>query len=67
MTFQNLRGGERIKARVYAGMGLKGPQYTQKTVRVNRLLVFAEHVVCDIGNGQPLVVNDKNFIEVVSR
>ena len=67
MTFRNLQGGERIKVRLYAGLGRNGPQWTQRTVRVNRLLVFPTHVVCDKGNGQPVVVNDDNFVEVVSR
>ena len=67
MTFRNLRGGERIKVRIYAGLGPKGPQFTQKTLRVQRLLCFPTHVVADRGRGQPVVVDDGNFVEVVSR
>lgn len=67
MNYRNLSGGERIKVRMYAGRDRNGPQYTQRTVRVNRLLVFPDHVVADRGNGQPIVVNDENFVELVSR
>lgn len=67
MNYRNLQGGERVKVRMYAGRGPRGEiQWTQKTVRVQRLLCFPEHVVADRGNGQPIVVNDENFIEVVS-
>ena len=65
----NLRGGEVVEYRRYAGLGLRGPEYDLGRGKVNPLLIFPEHVVLNIGGrfGTPQVVNAENFVRVVRR
>ena len=65
----NLRGGDTVEYHAYAGMGRNGPEYRVGRGKVNRLLVFPDHVVLNIGgkHGTPAVVNGENFIRVVRR
>ena len=65
MSFQNLRGGDRVRVKVHAGIGPKGPEFAVRTARVNALLCFDTHVVADLGRGRPVIVNPLTFVERV--
>ncbi len=59
--FMGIEAGDRVTFRMYAGRGLKGPEYKPKTAMVNPLLIFEDHVVVNHGAmGQ--VVNTTNYI-----
>lgn len=62
--FKNLVGGQRVYFRQYAGLGRNGAEYKEASGKVNALLIFADHVVLNIGGkyGTPQVVDENNFI-----
>lgn len=65
-TFKGIKAGDRVTCLVYNGMGRGGPEYKEKTAKVNPLLIFETHVVVNIGTfGQ--VVNDGNYIRHTSK
>lgn len=66
MAFKDIKAGDKVKYRAYAGMGLKGPEYKIKIAKVNPLLIFAHHVVVNAGD-IPQVVNEQNFVEVIKK
>ena len=59
MTFRNIAPGDVVTYRTPQGQTRQG--------RAQRLLCFASHVVCDRGNGQPVVVNADNYVSHKSR
>lgn len=69
MSFMNLKGGDRVEFRQYAGLGLKGPEYKNRVAKVQRLLVFDDHVIVNLGGpyGTPGLVDASNFVRVVRR
>lgn len=68
MAFQNLKGGDKVRFRMRSGMKVVGrkavPDYVEKVAKVQPLLVFADHVVVNLGGqyGKPYVVDAGNFI-----
>lgn len=68
MSFQNLKGGDRIRFLRPNGLKLQGgkatPEYRATTAKVQRLLVFEDHVVVNLGGqyGTPYVVDSTNYI-----
>jgi hypothetical protein len=68
MAFQNLRGGDRVRFRMRAGMKIVGtsvvPDYVTRVARVQPMLVFEDHVVVNLGGryGTPAVVDASNFL-----
>lgn len=60
MSYQGLKGGDRVTFWMQAGSG----ERKRRTAPVQRLLVFPTHVVVNLGGrfGTPYVVNDANFI-----
>lgn len=68
MSFQNLKGGDKVRFWRPAGLGIKNgkavQEYAKCTAKVQPLLVFATHVVVNLGGkyGTPFVVDASNFI-----
>jgi hypothetical protein len=42
------------------------PQGAEATARAQPLLCFSSHVVCDRGNGQPVVVDPYNYVSHIN-
>lgn len=63
---KSIEPGDKVTALFPAGIGLKGPEYKERTGEVNRLLIFPEHVVINLGGkyGTPGVVDAKNIVKV---
>ena len=64
MSFENLKGGQRVRFWLRSGTGPKGAESKQRVAKVQPLLVFADHVVVNLGGkyGTPAVVDASNFI-----
>ena len=68
MSFENLKGGDRIRYWRANGTKLEGGKavtdWKQKVAKVQPLLVFADHVVVNEGGryGTPYVVDAGNYI-----
>lgn len=68
MSFENLRGGDRIRFRMPGGLGIKAGrtfrEYSERTAKVQPMLVFETHVVVNLGgrHGTPFVVDAENYI-----
>lgn len=58
--------GDKVTAMFHAGTGLNGPEFKERTGKVNRLLIFEDHVVIDLGgrHGTPGVVDASNIVSV---
>lgn len=54
LTFKGIQGGDTVRYKTAQGQVFSG--------RANPLLLFAFHVVVDRGAGQPVVVNDSNYV-----
>jgi hypothetical protein len=63
MRFHELKAGQKIKFRQYAGLGRNGPEYKDAVAKVVQYLVFEDHVIVYV-KGRAQVVNDSNFLEV---
>lgn len=63
-AYRNLRAGQAVTFWMAGGLSIKGREYSKRTARVQRFLVFADHVVVNLGgrHGTPYVVDDSNFI-----
>jgi hypothetical protein len=58
-TFRNIRAGDKVYYQT--------PQGQDGAGRAQMLLLFADHVVVDRGDGQPVVVNDHNYVRHVAK
>lgn len=56
-TFKGIQAGDRVYYRTPQGQILHG--------KAQRLLLFPEHVVCVVRNGQAQVVNASNYVRHV--
>jgi hypothetical protein len=64
--FENLCAGDSVRFVAQTGIGLRGPEYTERTARVLPLLVFTDHVQVAYGpHGH--TVNASNFVRRVRR
>ena len=65
MSYKNLSGGDRVKFKIYNGLGLVNGRTTvqMKTVtgRVVPMLTFEDHVVATY-HGRPYVVDGHNIV-----
>jgi hypothetical protein len=68
VSFHNLKGGDRIRFRMPNGLRLVNgravPEFKTRAAKVQPLLVFADHVVVNLGGayGRPHVVTEENFV-----
>lgn len=68
MSFQNLKGGDRIRFIRRGGMAIRGGKATQEykpcIAKVQPLLTFHDHVVVNLGGkyGTPYVVDISNYL-----
>ena len=71
MSYRNLKAGDRIEFWQVCGLKKVGgrvvPDMVRRSAPVQRLLVFHDHVVVNLGGryGRPQVVNESNFIRKV--
>ena len=63
-TYKGLQGGQKVKFKVYDGMGIDGPKYAVKIAKVNPMLIFDDHVCVNHG-WAGTVVDDRNFMGIV--
>ena len=68
MSFQGLKGGDRIRFLRRGGIGIRNgktfQEYAPCTAKVQRLLTFPDHVVVNLGGkyGTPYVVDISNYL-----
>lgn len=68
MSFQGLKGGDRIRFIRRDGMNLRGGKaeqaYKPCVAKVQPMLVFPDHVVVNLGGryGTPYVVDSSNYL-----
>ena len=68
MSFQGLKGGDRIRFWMPNGMGIRGGrtvrEWKQRAAKVQPMLVFQDHVVVNLGgqHGTPYVVDSSNYL-----
>jgi hypothetical protein len=61
-TFNGIKGGDIVRYRPSRMSFPDCDPRTWRDVRAQRLLCFPTHVVCDAGNGRPVVVDADNYV-----